>query len=729
MIFSKKISFIYPIIISLFLLCSCAKMETQDMETQHNGEKDIADTLDSEKKEEKKKFNLFKKKDKEKEKDVDLLEYKYEIVINEFSLYYKTEDEQNDLKLQKAELEEMDLKIRDLLKKNSQLEGLKHIALNSSVALERRANNDMNTAIKIMESLGFYAGKADYSINKESEPFLVTLTLSPGNQYSIGDIKITYSQPDEISNVFKDVTKHVGLFKKEVKAFNYEFQNILDFSDTNERAEAAHILDTINVLNYPLQNNGFPNARVISSGFAVNKNTQKLNGTVFINQGMPALMGDVEVIGNEKVSTKFIKSLIPWEQGEIWSDAKILEYRDLLQQAGLFQEIEISYDKNAYNEYRKKVQPYRKYLQALKRIAEAKKFERKINKEDLELTAKAKTMPKPVALPITLTVSESTSKTITGSAFYSTDQGFGTKAAWEHRNFFGNGERVRLELPLTKDESYISAEYMKKAFLHNNQDLHIVMAGGYENTDSYEQNFIESGIGIERDFEKEWLLSNYIYFNLVEPKNYNDDKNYVVFRLENSLQYDKRNNKDNPSKGYMAKIKFSPLLGTDDEYFYSLATELEGTFYHKILDKVILVTRLGFGFMPGSPENRIPRAEKFFLGGNNTVRGYAYQELGRHDGEDNPTGGLSYNYFNFESRYELTKELSIIPFIDAGMTYDERSPRFGEDMAYGAGIGARYATPVGPIRLDLAFPLNDPDNILDKKWSDFQIYVSIGQAF
>ncbi len=651
--------------------------------------------------------------------------YNYDIVFHDITLHYE-DITALDLEEKKAELEIVKTELLELFKKNSQLNFLQKEPLTSTVALERRANNDVASAIKIMESYGFYASTADFTIDLDQEPYLVTLNLYPNSQYSIGEVKIKYTQPDEVTNVFFKNTRMVGFLKKrEAKAYSFEFPEQLE-NINNKRAKAADILSAANALIYPLTENGFPEARLVSTGFAVDKEKLKINGTVFINHGMPALMGAVKVEGNEKVSSNIIKKLATWRRDEVWNESKIIEYIHALQKTGLFSKIDISYDRKVYQDYRKNVQAYKAYLREKNRqkIGSSSKTD-----QEIEDGFKIKQMPEPIVLPVKVLLTESTSKTLSGSAFYSTDTGFGVRAAWEHRNFFGNAERVRLELPLSQDEALFSAEYRQIAFMHPKQELIIRGRGGYEDTDAYERNFMDLGFGISREINERWSVENILYFDLVEPKDEPNEISYHSFRLENSIQYDRRNNKENPTGGYIAKFVFSPLWGHDYEDFYSYATEVEGTIYKSIADHIVLVARLGLGIMPGSPYERIPRSERFFIGGNNTVRGFAYQELGPHDKDDDPLGGLSYNFYNFEARYNLTKELSIIPFVDAGMVYEDNEPRLGQDLAFGAGIGGRYLTPVGPIRLDLAIPLTKPNETTDKEWTDFQIYISIGQEF
>ncbi len=114
---------------------------------------------------------------------------------------------------------------------------------------------------------------------------------------------------------------------------------------------------------------------------------------------------------------------------------------------------------------------------------------------------------------------------------------------------------------------------------------------------------------------------------------------------------------------------------------------------------------------------------RLYAGGAGSVRGYAYQNLGPRDGGGNNTGGRSAFLVSAEARYRLTDQLGVVAFVDAGNAYASTVPDFG-DIKVGVGAGVRYMTAVGPIRFDVAVPLQprsgDPA---------VAVYVGLGQAF
>ena len=694
----KIASLFFLFSISLFGISACASVQNESVLLREQ-------VLEKEEELEEGKFGAseFDRK-KNKQQNEKAFEYSYEFIIDGL----EPSDEKED-GLDFEQIEILEKEMIDLLRDNSQLEFLKDEQIESTVALERRASNDVANAIAVMEAFGFYSSSATFKIEESAKSYKVFLYLKPQEQYRVDTIEIEYSQGGKVPTGFLERKETVGfLFGKRVKSKVFEFPNALPNIEKGDKAIATNIIDAASKLAQPLRENGFPQAKVVSSAYSVNKKSHELNGTVSVNQGSPAFMGELIVAGNEKVSSEYLQNLRPWKYGEVWDDRKLLEYRDLLQRTGLFQNVDLRFDRDVYRAYRKKI----------------RKNKRAKSTEPSEPAG----LVEPVTLPILLTVEESTSRSFSGAVFYSTDKGPGVNASWEHRNFFGNGEKLRLRVPLSRDETLFSAELKKPAFIFPTQNLILKGAGGYEKTDAYEKDFIDFAAGLEREIRKDWWIESLFHVDKVIPKN-DDELEYYSFRWVNTVRYDRRDNRQNPTKGYVGLVRFSPLVGYDESSFYSMAMEFDGSVYYPLTKNVLVAARLGLGVMPGSDWERIPRSKRFFLGGGGTVRGFSYQELGKHDSDGDPLGGLSYTLMNFEARIKITKEMSIVPFIDSGMIYDEVSPEWGQNLAWGTGIGLRYATPVGPVRFDVAIPLTGPNKSMEKKLSDFQIYISIGQAF
>ena len=147
----------------------------------------------------------------------------------------------------------------------------------------------------------------------------------------------------------------------------------------------------------------------------------------------------------------------------------------------------------------------------------------------------------------------------------------------------------------------------------------------------------------------------------------------------------------------------------------------------QILAQNVIAGRVRLGVIAGGQIPAVPAGRRFYAGGGGSVRGYGYQDLGPRDPVfDDPIGGRSLAEFALEARIRvnlLGNKIGIVPFIDAGNIYTSPLPRI-DNLRFGAGVGVRYHTNFGPIRVDVGTPIGrrrgDPR---------VAVTVSLGQAF
>jgi translocation and assembly module TamA len=198
----------------------------------------------------------------------------------------------------------------------------------------------------------------------------------------------------------------------------------------------------------------------------------------------------------------------------------------------------------------------------------------------------------------------------------------------------------------------------------------------------------------------------------------------MLVSLPSQLDYDARDSKLDPTRGLRGTLDAEPLY---DILGNTPALVAKGTLSSYLAlganDRMVIAARGSTGSIAGGSLEDIPATRRFYLGGGGSIRGYEYRSVGPKIG-DEVVGGLSFWEASLELRYRLTESWGIVPFIDAGAAYEDSIPDFSEDIRVGAGIGVRYFTPLGPIRFDVAVPLdpegNDPA---------VAFYVGLGQAF
>jgi translocation and assembly module TamA len=244
--------------------------------------------------------------------------------------------------------------------------------------------------------------------------------------------------------------------------------------------------------------------------------------------------------------------------------------------------------------------------------------------------------------------------------------------------------------------------------------------------DAYTETSINAKTGFTQIFSDE--LSGAIYAKASQGR-YTDypfgPRDFTTAGLEGSVLYDSRNNKPDPSSGFYLEGNIQPFY----EFHYgNFATRFtaEGRTYYGIgaKDRVILAGRVKVGSIVGASIEDLPPSLSFLAGGGGSVRGYAYRNIGVDAGNGNIVGGRSLVEASGEVRTRITDSIGAVAFVDAGYVGEKSFPDFSEQMRIGAGGGLRYLTGLGPIRLDVAIPLNrrsgDPS---------YAFYVGIGQAF
>jgi translocation and assembly module TamA len=140
--------------------------------------------------------------------------------------------------------------------------------------------------------------------------------------------------------------------------------------------------------------------------------------------------------------------------------------------------------------------------------------------------------------------------------------------------------------------------------------------------------------------------------------------------------------------------------------------------------RFVLAGRATLGSLVGEETDNVPADKRLYAGGGGSIRGYEYQSVGPLDADGDPLGGRSLIELNAEVRIRVTDQVGLVPFVDGGMVFDSVYPDFEEDLRWAAGLGVRYFTAFGPLRVDIAIPLNK------REFDDsFQFYISLGQAF
>ncbi|MDE2515946.1 MAG: outer membrane protein assembly factor [Rhodospirillales bacterium] len=340
-------------------------------------------------------------------------------------------------------------------------------------------------------------------------------------------------------------------------------------------------------------------------------------------------------------------------------------------------------------------------------------------------------------LPLRVVVSERKRHSVELGADYSTDLGAGLSATWIDRNLFGHAENLALGANFNAggtaepQPSYtVTARFTKPGFLRQDQSLIASLGAVQENLDAYSQTALRERLGLRRALAPGLSLSVSLAAEQERVTQEDIARRYDLFSLPVRLRWDTTNNPLDPTRGFRLTALAAPThsFGPGDATFtvaqISGSTYLDASpVFREAPGRSVLAMRALLGQIIGAGAFDLPPDQRFYAGGGGTVRGFKYQSIGPVFADGKPQGGSATAIGALEWRQRIGAQYGVAAFVDAGQVGDGALLASGH-WQVGAGIGLRYYTAIGPIRLDVAVPVtNQPGS------GAFQLYIGIGQAF
>ncbi|WP_332059903.1 autotransporter assembly complex protein TamA [Bartonella sp. CB74] len=343
------------------------------------------------------------------------------------------------------------------------------------------------------------------------------------------------------------------------------------------------------------------------------------------------------------------------------------------------------------------------------------------------------------SLPLMLVLEERKLRRFGVGGSYSTLDGAGFDTYWMHNNLFGHAESLKIETKISgvgsnKKQSYnlknfdylFGGTFIKPGVLTPDTDFRAELKVQQCVLDNYTTKAISGKWGVTHIFSGD--LSGQIALEV--SRGYSDDiyfgsRNFMTIGLPSGLIYDSRDNKFDATKGLYGEALLEPFYEMRFGNFVAKMT-VEGRSYWVLDEKerFIFATRAKFGTIIGSVTEQVPSDTLFFAGGGGSVRGYAYRNIGIKTENNAIIGGRALVEGSAELRFSLNDKIGFVSFIDGGLIGEKARFDFSKNIKWGAGIGGRYMTGLGPLRVDLAFPLQR-----EKGDPRIGFYVGIGQAF
>jgi translocation and assembly module TamA len=327
---------------------------------------------------------------------------------------------------------------------------------------------------------------------------------------------------------------------------------------------------------------------------------------------------------------------------------------------------------------------------------------------------------------------EGKTRSVAATAGYSTGQGIRAETTYTMRNAFPPEGALIVGLVGGTQEQSGAVTFRRSNAGQRDRTVTFGISGGRQDYDafnavslsvfgrvSYDSTPIwQKRITYAYGFELTGTNESVYNFNL----NKRDRGTYFIAALPGQIAWDTTDDLLNPTKGYRVKLTLSPETSVRGPIRPYVRTMLDASGYYPIGDSLVIAGRARAGSIIGIDRDDLAPSRRYYGGGGGSVRGYGYQRLGPMDPNGDPVGGLSVNEFALEARYRFGN-FGVVPFVDAGNSYSSVMPKL-TDLRFGAGIGGRYYTNFGPLRIDIATPLNKR-----KGDSLIALYISIGQAF
>jgi translocation and assembly module TamA len=339
----------------------------------------------------------------------------------------------------------------------------------------------------------------------------------------------------------------------------------------------------------------------------------------------------------------------------------------------------------------------------------------------------------PGSVDLAVSLERAPMHTIAGQAGYGTGEGIRLEASWQHRNLLPPEGAVTFRGVVGTQEQLVGAVLRRNNFLRRDQVLNAQFAVSHIDRAAYDARTTLLAGSIERQtnliWQKKWTWSAGAELIATDERDVDLDsgmtrrRTFFIGALPASLSYDGSNDLLDPTTGYRLALRLSPEASLQSGTFGYARTQLDASLYQPFTPTVTLAGRIRLGTIIGAGRDRIAPSRRFYAGGGGSVRGYGFQRLGPRDPVfDDPIGGRSLSEFAIEARIRWGN-WGVVPFLDGGNISTSPLPKF-DNLRFGVGIGVRYHTRFGPIRVDVGTPLNPQSGD-----SRVAVYVSLGQAF
>jgi len=537
--------------------------------------------------------------------------------------------------------------------------------------IRRRGQSDTELLDELLRARGYYDSRARIRLRAEagSDPRVaVVLGANPGPRYMLDAVNV--DGLEGVSPLGQDLR---ALFPVSV----------------GDPADTDAILDATAKLRVGLGEGGYPFADVREPVLTVDHQQREAILNLNVDTGGFRRFGEIKVNAEAPFSARHVGVISRFSPGEPFKQSDLTDLNSALIATGLVSQVTITPEEGKDEE----------------------------------------------TVDLAVNIAPAPPRTVAGEVGYGTGEGFRVEGSWQHRNFFPPEGALTARAVLGTQEQSLTAILRRNNFGKRDRVLNVEV--GLANIDQPAYRALTAGVAasLERQtnliFQKNWVWSlgtelrisdeRDLYGTTLIPRR----RTFVIAALPGSLTYDGSDDLLDPRKGFRLGGRLSPELSLQGGAFGYVRAQMDGSAYVPMGERFTLAGRVRLGTIVGASADRIAPTRRFYAGGGGSVRGYSYQAIGPRDANNDPIGGRSLGEVSVEARFRFgsLNQFGIVPFVDAGTISAKSLPTLSE-MRVGAGIGFRYYSNFGPIRVDVGTPINPQPG--DPR---IGVYVSLGQAF
>lgn len=531
--------------------------------------------------------------------------------------------------------------------------------------LKERAVQDMKSVIELLKNEGYYGALADYEIDLKTTPITVNFMVRTGPQYKILKFDLSSNSLDNL--LFNALSLDPARF------------------DMVEGSPATldYIKNCVRKLFEILTDNGYPYSKVLNEKIVINHDQKGVTVQLHMNPGALMRFGKPKITVGADGDEKFIKKRIQWKEGDIYSNVKVLQTIETLNNTQQYAFVKIT---------RPREQP-------------------KDNKIIMHIEA--------------FPTSE---RSIAWKAGYDANYQYNVKVGWKGLNVFDDGSIMKVMAGIGRHQNGVDVEHIVpdafwiESYLTTKLSVNKMRSPAYNAfVGNLSTTFttpivdkLRADVGIDLKFSANKPRSSTV-----------KEHNAVTLSVPMTVSYAKFDDLFSPRDGWDAHVSLIPAMQMAPQKQF-VQYKISQTLLYPLNAAHDLVLKAWYKLYgsPSAGKKVLPTDWRFYAGGMGTVRGYGYQMAGKMNSNGNPVGGRSLFAMGAEVTYYVSNDLALGGFVDMGSAYETRFPSFSNSLLMGVGGALTYASAIGDIQVSLGFPIRRRLN--DKK---AQIYVGVGQDF